>query len=578
MPNDFRTLFTLSDAPRALAEGAKTIRQPFLKTGTYNYRGKQWTVDEPLFDRLIENHTKVMGGRVAMDVDHAAERTGNRNTAAYAWITGLEKNGNELEAIIEPNAKGQQIIEGHEYEKVSGVLGPHTDEFGVTHPDCLHAISFTNRPFLKGLPAVSLMDDELAAQLAQPDAGTDSNALADGSYRIDNVPQLKSAIAFAKNGHGDVAAAKPHIARRARELGRSDLHPWQWGQVPEPAALDAQASNLDQAMAIALAAGGDPRAPAPGAPTRSTPAAVPATGGPYTLDSSPQALLQDEMALNALAGAVVDSTGAAYHEVVVALSQVADSRTVRDALGRLGQTAGIYVRELAAVETGLRELEARQQQQVRMLEASEQVLADEDEAGRVMLDQGFDRVGYRHDPIAQDRDFERAKQLSSQYASRARFDADNMLYLDSGLSLVKSLERPAQRKQVKMALAAQPAASSATVRTLDSAEPVKFVSLSAEAMLLALSEWEARGRDKVTLDECAAIVSGHELSSVDGERDGDDVLNTVGPTNPAIGGMGAGHHELDQRIRSHMLEHGCKDYHCGLNAVTGIQFAPVVGA
>ena len=569
-----RTFLALSDAP-----AAGFTRIPVLEKGHFpNAKYGTIHVDDALFDDMIRNHQKVMGGQVLIDADHQAERTGNRNTAAMGWGGKLEKDGNILYLHTKLTPKGEKVIGNEEYRKTSAVYGDHTDQHGVTHKNVLKGVTLTNRPFLADLPAVSLMTPELELQLAQPDAGTDSNALPDGTYRIDNVPQLKSAIAFAKNGHGDVAAAKPHIARRAKELGRSDLHPWQWGQAAQPAALDAQASNLDQAMAIALAAGGDPRAPAPGAPTRSTPAAVPATGGPYTLDSSPQALLQDETALNALAGAVVDSTGAAYHEVVVALSQVADSRTVRDALGRLGQTAGIYVRELAAVETGLRELEARQQQQVRMLEASEQVLADEDEAGRVMLDQGFDRVGYRHDPIAQDRDFERAKQLSSQYASRARFDADNMLYLDSGLSLVKSLERPAQRKQVKMALAAQPAASSATVRTLDSAEPVKFVSLSGEDMLSALSEWEKRGRDKVTLDECAAIVSGHELSSVDGERDGDDVLNTVGPTNPAIGGMGAGHHELDQRIRSHMLEHGCKDYHCGLNAVTGIQFAPVVGA
>lgn len=556
-----RTFLALSDAP-----AAGFTRIPVLEKGHFpNAKYGTIHVDDALFDDMIRNHQKVMGGQVLIDADHQAERTGNRNTAAMGWGGKLEKDGNILYLHTKLTPKGEKVIGNEEYRKTSAVYGDHTDQHGVTHKNVLKGVTLTNRPFLADLPAVSLMTPELELQLAQPDAGTDSNALPDGTYRIDNVPQLKSAIAFAKNGHGDVAAAKPHIARRAKELGRSDLHPWQWGQVPEPAALDGPVSDLDRAMQIALDAAAQLEAPAPGA--------APADGS-YSLDSSPQALLRDEMACDALVNSLCDSTGGNYADLVVALSSVSDSPTVRHALGRLGQTCGTYVhaKELEAVETGFRELEAHRSQQVRMLEAETQVAADQDEAGRVLLDSGFDVAGYRGDPVAQERDYLRAKQLSSYYAGagRARWDEDNELYLSSGLSLAKSLERPAQRETVRMALAAPPAASSATVRTLDRAEPVKFVSLSAEAMLLALSEWEARGRDKVTLDQCAAIVSGHELSSVDGERDGDDVIPTIGSTNPGIGGLGDGHHELDQRIREHQADHGCGDYHCGLAAVTGI--------
>ena len=48
---------------------------------------------------------------------------------------------------------------------------------------------------------------------------SDSNALPDGSYPIKNTGDLENAAHLARTGHGDVAAARRLIARRARELG-----------------------------------------------------------------------------------------------------------------------------------------------------------------------------------------------------------------------------------------------------------------------------------------------------------------------------------------------------------------------
>lgn len=50
-------------------------------------------------------------------------------------------------------------------------------------------------------------------------AAKDGNALPDGSYPIRNARELQSAAVLARSGHGDVAAAKKLIARRAKELG-----------------------------------------------------------------------------------------------------------------------------------------------------------------------------------------------------------------------------------------------------------------------------------------------------------------------------------------------------------------------
>lgn len=47
----------------------------------------------------------------------------------------------------------------------------------------------------------------------------DGKALDDGSYPIENAEDLDNAATLARSGHGDVAAAKRLIAKRARELG-----------------------------------------------------------------------------------------------------------------------------------------------------------------------------------------------------------------------------------------------------------------------------------------------------------------------------------------------------------------------
>lgn len=48
---------------------------------------------------------------------------------------------------------------------------------------------------------------------------SEGNALSDGSYPIANSEDLHNAAVLARSGHGDVAAAKRLIAKRARELG-----------------------------------------------------------------------------------------------------------------------------------------------------------------------------------------------------------------------------------------------------------------------------------------------------------------------------------------------------------------------
>lgn len=57
---------------------------------------------------------------------------------------------------------------------------------------------------------------------------SEHKALPDGSYPIEDMDDLKSAIVLAKSGHGDVAGAKALIKRRAKELHVPFMVPKGW--------------------------------------------------------------------------------------------------------------------------------------------------------------------------------------------------------------------------------------------------------------------------------------------------------------------------------------------------------------
>jgi hypothetical protein len=59
-------------------------------------------------------------------------------------------------------------------------------------------------------------------------------ALSDGSYPIETEADIGPAITLAASGHGDVAAAKALIKRRAKELGASNRIPSTWAAAEAP--------------------------------------------------------------------------------------------------------------------------------------------------------------------------------------------------------------------------------------------------------------------------------------------------------------------------------------------------------
>lgn len=71
----------------------------------------------------------------------------------------------------------------------------------------------------------------------------EGKALPDGSYPIADAEDLKNAAILAQSGHGDVAAAKRLIARRAKELGVAN--PLKKGNAPKHAATEVGTPATD---------------------------------------------------------------------------------------------------------------------------------------------------------------------------------------------------------------------------------------------------------------------------------------------------------------------------------------------
>lgn len=94
-------------------------------------------------------------------------------------------------------------------------------------PDCTNGMTSKGDvcPTCKGAGSVAMRESEVyylresVSQAYRDKAKEEGNALSDGSYPIKNASDLKDAAQLAASGHGNVAAARRLIARRAKELG-----------------------------------------------------------------------------------------------------------------------------------------------------------------------------------------------------------------------------------------------------------------------------------------------------------------------------------------------------------------------
>ena len=99
------------------------------------------------------------GQRALIDLDHRADRS-PRNTEAAGWITDIGWDGETPVADVEWTPVGEKAIKEKRYLFFSPTYGPHKTEDGAEHDNTLIGGALTNRPFLTGMPAITLASEE----------------------------------------------------------------------------------------------------------------------------------------------------------------------------------------------------------------------------------------------------------------------------------------------------------------------------------------------------------------------------------------------------------------------------------
>jgi len=124
-----------------------------------------------------QNLEKLPGGRALIDLDHKADRS-PRSTEAAGWITSIGFEGETPVAGVEWTPVGSQAIRDKRYLFFSPTYGEFKDEHGTIHENTLVGGALTNKPFLTGMPTLTLASEERLDSLQgePPAEPTDSRA------------------------------------------------------------------------------------------------------------------------------------------------------------------------------------------------------------------------------------------------------------------------------------------------------------------------------------------------------------------------------------------------------------------
>jgi phage I-like protein len=154
-----RGLKTLADLPSLPAGPKPTSRIVVARLGTYkDSRYGVFSISEKDFQGWSSRLADTFGGKVAIDLDHSAEK--GRGTAAAGWITGLELQGKDVIADVSWTRKGAEAVRDETYRHISpSFTNAFVDEHGKNRGRALLGAALTNRPFLRSLPTVSLSRD-----------------------------------------------------------------------------------------------------------------------------------------------------------------------------------------------------------------------------------------------------------------------------------------------------------------------------------------------------------------------------------------------------------------------------------
>lgn len=242
-----RTLIDLQEI--SFAEGSKESWIQIMKTGSFNhpvYGEMKITQDD--LQKFKENFdANVRGIKLFADVNH------DDNHAAVAEFKELRVEPGKLMALMEWNAKGEQLIKSGEYKYFSPEFAfSYTDsETGKKYEDVLLGGGITNRPFLKGMQEISLSEmefadadykfhkhspDEPVASDAtpDPDGDGDDDRTTDPKRNPDWIDDVKNGITrypsnsdqqtiLQRLGITKVDADKAYMLRKGRKPGKTQM-------------------------------------------------------------------------------------------------------------------------------------------------------------------------------------------------------------------------------------------------------------------------------------------------------------------------------------------------------------------
>jgi len=514
------------------------------KIGQFNDPGRheKFAITPREVESWNKNLSVLPGGKALIDFDHRADKPGAaRDTTAAGWIHSVSLQNGVPMADVEWTAPGRKAIEEGRYAFFSPTYGTHKTETGEKIGDVLLGGALSNRPFLS-MPAISLASQENVQR-----------AIEQGDPEVKALAQER---AFAAVGTGG--------------------------------------TQLDDAMALAE------RFTAEQAPTP-TPDAAPSAVAPRELEAAtlleqdPRVLEGSHEMLDRVLRMLERELGCSYADALGRWQSA--SRLNRQMVGVDHRVQGVLgmagVKQLDGFASELRLLDRRDQVATRLLESNRAVVALDVDGG-LPLAPDFDLPAYRRSGEMQERRWLRARALPGcPYGSPGAFHEADMMSLEGGSDMVAGMEAPVaaagvrqhameQIRQLDAALEApgghaarekaldqavlQLEASGAVtpaddggVRTLDNSGPIAFTSLDGSTMLEALRIWREADH-RISLDDAASAAAGKAPAAIP----------NVGPTYPNVRGVGGEHTEIDRAVKSHMLEHGCSDYRCGLQAITGV--------
>ena len=146
------------------SEGKPVSEIQLFKQGEFeHWSGEKFNVNNDFIELMIDNFKALIANSkdnkiIPIDYNHASLNYNAEDAKAAGWVLDLFTKEDGLYAKVEWTTKAKEYIENGEYRYISPEFGLDvTDEYGkeIQGP-ALFAAALTNRPFLKGMDALSL--------------------------------------------------------------------------------------------------------------------------------------------------------------------------------------------------------------------------------------------------------------------------------------------------------------------------------------------------------------------------------------------------------------------------------------